>query len=95
MEIELYLPSDMTNDEIYLLYEFIAQKNIKRLIPNLVTKQADKETLGLDEYLPYIKIFLESTAIKAVFDIMKAYIELKKENVKSNASLEREKSKPM
>jgi len=100
MKLELKLNSVNAEEEIIELNDYIKEHNLKGLISKVLTKEPEKNSMSVNEYMPIIQLVLGSTVVaagvKGLFDIIKSYFELKKQKISSNVDMEKnsaEKSK--
>lgn len=95
MNLELKLIHENVKSEIHYLNDFICEYNIQGMRSKVKTKESRSGTMGAIDFLPVIQILLGSTVVasgvKGMFDIIKNYFDLKKQEVASLAEIEKSK----
>lgn len=82
-------------DEIVILNDYIREQNLKGMMIQLTERPPQPGEMSVGDYMPFIQMLFGSAAtaagIKGLFDLIKAYFDLKKHKISAGTELEKAK----
>lgn len=95
MTIALILNTPDNADEIVILNDYIREQNLKGMMTQLTERPPQPGEMSVGDYMPFIQMLFGSAAtaagIKGLFDLIKAYFDLKKHKISAGTELEKAK----